>query len=67
MNGVTIFFACVGVITLYLVSVALISVIFANILTDGTPDDFDYAMTAIVLLIFISIGLICDKVTGVLK
>lgn len=67
MNNVIMFFACVGVTALYLVGVALISVIFANVLTDGTADYFDYAMTAIILQIFISSVLICDKVIGVLK
>lgn len=67
MNDVIMFFACVGVIALYLVGVVLISGIFANIVTDGTADDYDYAMSAVVLLMFISVALICDKVIGYLK
>ncbi len=67
MNNVTMFFVCVGVITLYIVGVVLISGIFANILTDGVPDDYDYIMLAVALQTFISIALICDKLTGVLK
>lgn len=67
MNNVIMYLACVGVIALYLIGVALISGIFANILTDGIPDDFDYAMTAIILLFFTSVALICDKVIGYLK
>ena len=68
MNGMMILFACIGAIALYLVGVALISWIFTSIIqtTDGVPDDFDYAMTAVILQASINIMLICYKVIDVL-
>lgn len=67
MNGTLILLTCYGAIVLYLVGLALISWIFTSIVTDGNPDDFDYAMTTVILQIFISIAVICDKVIGILS
>ena len=53
---------CIGACFAYFTCLIFATCVAANILTDGCPDDIDYAMTATIIQFFIIVAVIIGRV-----
>lgn len=56
---------CIGACSAYSICLFIVTLLAANILTDGCPDDIDYAMMANIIQFFIIVAVIIGRVSQI--